>query len=266
MPPRQLLLGGVLPFLVGGCLTMDPAQEEGIPTTWPATMLWSNPYPFLAIEVDHVEGSKPSRFALESLAATLRDVTGKQKVTLLPLETIPPQATSTIEEKTWTDEELQQIAAETLDSATPDSYGTNKTAVLHILYLDGNYVTGPEYGGEYANGVAIDGTVFLFIGRSAVDSADSRPAPTPGDLIQRSVLIHEAGHVLGLVNHGIPMQRNHEDPQSRFHSVNPESVMHAGVDHFRAQVGILLPDKAPPHAFDQDDLADIRAFQRLEPR
>lgn len=251
-----LLLG--LMILLPGCATPDATHEwNGTPM---AAYLWRHPYPDLVVEVDHVSTITPSAFALDALISALKNVTGKRSVTLLPFEEIPPFNPSLLSPKEWTAEELQEVAREHLDSAEPGEYGRGEKAVLHILFLDGHYTS--EEGA--AVGLAVSETVFVFSDRPRGEAAPA-PATMPRDYTHRTVLIHEAGHVIGLVNRGLPMQRDHEDPQSPHHSRNPGSVMKAGVDLFQSQLATAFPQEAPPFEFDADDLADIAAFQALEP-
>lgn len=257
MRSRSVLLLGLLLGL-SGCTTPDVADEWR--DTRMAAYLWQSPYPDLVVEVDHVSTVTPSSFALDALVSALKNVTGKRSVTLLPLETIPPYNPSLVSPKEWTDEELDIVAREHLDSADAGQYGRGEAAVLHILFLDGHYTS--DEGA--AVGLAVGETVFVFTDRPRGESPV--PANMPRDFTHRTVLIHEAGHVLGLVNRGLPMQRDHEDPKSPHHSRNPQSVMKAGVDLFQSQLATALPEEAPPYEFDADDLADIKAFQMMGPK
>lgn len=53
---------------------------------------------------------------------------------------------------------------------------------------------------------------------------------TGGAIVQRyveqSTLVHEMGHALGLVNNGLPMKQNHQDPNHGAHTSNSDCVMY----------------------------------------
>ena len=250
----------ILAILATGCLGATPGPEKT--PVRPAAFLWDRPYPNLAVEIDVAEGIEPSEFAVDALMTTLGEVTGKQSITRLPLSKLPEDMAPRTDKK-WSVEDLRQVAKASLSTGDFGAYGSGSTAVLHILYLYGQ----DEENGN-VKGLAMDGTVIIFMPYKLVGAPETpvEPRPTTRDFFERSILIHEMGHVLGLVDNGLPMQRDHSHPDDPIHSSNKESVMWAGVDLFYAQVGTLFPDEAPPYEFDADDLADIRAFQMLGPK
>jgi hypothetical protein len=71
-------------------------------------------------------------------------------------------------------------------------------------------------------------------------------------------MTHEVGHILGLVNNGIPMQKAREDPDHRGHSSNPRSVMYWKVETGNI-IDFLRNGNRIPNEFDEDDKADMRA-------
>lgn len=170
---------------------------------------------------------------------------------------------------------------------------TDDQIVMHALFLDG------EYGGHIA-GVAFAPHAFaLFKGSiEEVTCENDEPAcygvaqPDPetcsdaGDplfacqpvrqgveewKLTRAVAIHEAGHLLGLVNCPLPMVEDHEmteDPQpdeegnpGLCHSANEGSVMHWQVDVANEGVQDLLEEGDVPWRFDDLDIQDARAVQ-----
>ena len=79
----------------------------------------------------------------------------------------------------------------------------------------------------------------------------SRPS---AEEIENSVLVHEFGHLLGLVNLVYTSPVDHEDKDHPGHSNNEESVMYRAVESgdLRNIITGQLPDE-----FDQDDLNDL---------
>lgn len=243
-----------------GCFGLgEDDATAALRTSQPAAYLWSSPYPDLLIEIDHVEGARPSDFAVDALVEMLREETNKRSITVAPYEEMPAFGSHT-NGKRWTTQQLVALATEKLDHAPAGSYGADETAVLHILYIDGSY------DGEYGDGViglAIGATAFLFDDPALADTSGIPKIFKP--FIERSVLIHEVGHVLGLVNIDLPMQTAREDADSPHHSTNPESVMYSGIDGLKSILGTVDAKQAPPHRFDEHDKADLRAFRDLEP-
>jgi hypothetical protein len=44
--------------------------------------------------------------------------------------------------------------------------------------------------------------------------------------MQGTILVHEMGHLLGLVNNGVPMVTPHEDPEEAHHDADEDCVLH----------------------------------------
>ena len=128
-------------------------------------------------------------------------------------------------------------------------FNQNSTAsaiVLYVLYADGS--TGNTIGAAYSSSA-------FAVFKQAIESA-ATPLVTAEE-IEDSVIVHEAGHVLALVNIGYKSPRDHEDPQHEGHSKNSKSVMYWAVDNVGV-VGLLGGSTKPPTSFDADDLADLR--------
>lgn len=76
--------------------------------------------------------------------------------------------------------------------------------------------------------------------------------------VERIAVVHEAGHLLGLVNNGTPMVTPHEDTGHPRHSTNPASVMYWEVEG-GGVVNLIKGGNAPDN-FDANDIADLRGI------
>lgn len=83
-------------------------------------------------------------------------------------------------------------------------------------------------------------------------------------LVERAVLVHEYGHLLGLVDCGLPMQTPRADPDLPCHSRNRESVMSALGPSRSADQWLLRDGTGPVWRFDEHDWRDIRAYQAAQ--
>jgi hypothetical protein len=75
---------------------------------------------------------------------------------------------------------------------------------------------------------------------------------------------HEVGHVLGLVNFGLPMVEDHEDPDHEYHDHNEDCVMHWAFERRQAFEKIgdrFIDDEDVSLGFDEACLADIEAVR-----
>lgn len=252
-------------ILISGCLSAgsDQVPERELPD-YPRLRSEAYgtrfPYPNLVIEVDYARGFEPSEFALDALLATLEEVTDKDRITILPPTPLPDEQRFR-SDVNWVEGAIG-LHEEFFDSHDPSSirYGEGDTAYLHLMYLNGRY----EGNKSAAMGLATSRTIFIFPSYFRekagllIRTANQIVPDDTSQRIERSVLIHEMGHMMGLVNGGAPMVRDHDDGTR--HSSNPKSVMHRGIEASLGPRTELL-DNEYPYKFDHDDLADLRALQ-----
>ncbi len=133
------------------------------------------------------------------------------------------------------------------------------TAVMYMLYLDGtNSENGNTLGAAYQGS-----SVVMFKGKMKSITSTGGLVATKPDIryVERGVLVHEFGHILGLVNLGTPMVNGHEDPDHPGHSNNRNSVMFWAVETGDI-TQIFTRGSDIPYKFDANDLADIREYRK----
>jgi hypothetical protein len=260
---RMMLV--ILALVVTGCASDVPhpfptmPQDDALQESLPAALLWAHPYPDLLVEIDYVEGREPSTLALDALRDTLRGVTDKAEIVIAPPTLLPASDSRFQGGREWTREELADVHKAYFQARASDAFGDEGTARVHVLYLNGRYPTGSTFHGTLptsALGLQIRDALLMFPDDLPTAQDEERPW---GTLYERSTLIHELGHAMGLVNHGIPMQRPHV-AEDGVHSSNPRSVMAQG--HRGPWVLEEVQDgEWIPYRFDADDLADLAAFR-----
>jgi hypothetical protein len=204
------------------------------------TYLRRSPATSLIVEVDWVKGRSPVQSALDHLASILRRELDK------PAGIVVERGNEIASGKShWSVGDL--VALEKANRAR-HSRGTRAT--MWFAYVDGSFA-------ENANALAVAfsaSSSALF--RDRIDDATTSLVLEPE--IERSVVVHEAGHLLALVNIGYTSRYDHEDPQHPNHSNNPDSVMYWAVEDISVR---NLLRGGPPDDFDQADRADL-AFLR----
>jgi hypothetical protein len=151
-----------------------------------------------------------------------------------------------------------EAALRALGDATFDDDGPADTLTSHVLLLDGQYIDGDRLG------VSWDQThIALF-----TNTIDRICTEGPGDpdricpAMEEGVLLHEIGHLLGLVNAGLPMVSDHEDPEHPAHDHNADCIMYWSYD--REGLAQQVQDRGQGQeklAFDDACVADIEAVR-----
>jgi hypothetical protein len=216
---------------------LTPNDDAGLGES--AFLYLNRRVPRLLIEIDAVDGLAPSQAVLDLLRTRLAGVVDKPGgIAFLPAETIAGDA-----DGVWTTEELRASARRNRDRrSSPD------VMVIYLQFVDGLYEQRDAFGVAYSASTA---AMFSEHMRDAATILVSRTA------LERAAVVHEAGHLLSLVNIGYSSPRDREDAEHPNHSNNPDSVMFWAVDNVGI-ITLLSGRSQPPTAFDGDDLADLR--------
>jgi len=200
---------------------VSPAASGSV-GSWAQRFLAASPY--TRLELDHVAGRPPSTGALNVLQARLNERC----------------------------DEPGGIQA--LEAQARDSYATGDLAVIHLLYLDGG--TDQDSSGGSLLGLACTGTSFALLKQTCDATANLLVSP---DEVEATVLVHEVGHLLGLVNLGAPLQSPHEDAAHPGHDSTSGCVMFWQVETSNPRQ-LLMNGGAAPTQFDAACVADLRAL------
>ncbi|MCD6461519.1 MAG: hypothetical protein J7L61_02125 [Thermoplasmata archaeon] len=167
----------------------------------------------IIVEVDWVSGYRPSDQALSVLGDRIEDTGGKQ-YTIMWDDEIITNTTS------YTRETLEKLEKEHRD--TPPE-GLNGEASIYLLCLDGVYNST-----QGILGVAYNGTSMAIM-EEQIENIDIplilRNLVSPQDF-EASVMVHEMGHLWGLVNIGYESEKDHEDKEHPHHCTHDTCVMY----------------------------------------
>lgn len=238
-PPATTAPDQADPAPGAGDVQPTPADDGrlGPPGAYARTLLRPRPATRLVVERFHQRDAQPAARTVSLADSTLRRVTGGKDVEV--------RASTLLEGggQEWSADQIRALA-----DASGRVAAEGSTAVLRLLFLRGSF-----RGDDSALGVAVRGDV-VAIFSDAIDSA--RTPVSSSDAIEEAVVIHELGHLLGLVD--LARDTGRDDPEHPGHSTNSKSVMYWAVES--SLIGQVLTGP-PPREFDAADLADLEALR-----
>ena len=185
-------------LFVAGC---GPSSKPQTPPDYPGALaaeLVRAEIPQVRVEVRAVPGREPDMQGLDLLMRRLREQVDKPGGVILVQGPALPRS----EDGVYTDGELRALAGPTLIEG-------GQTLVLRVFYLDGESERDRAQGEVYLGLAHTASSLVMF-----KDSLAKQGSPAA---LERVVLLHEAGHLLGLVGRGAPVQAAHEDPSNLNH-------------------------------------------------
>jgi hypothetical protein len=232
----------LLPALTG-CIgasnaVNDLLENHGIPGGLTLACLDGGTYTKLVVEVDYEAGYKPETSSTNMLVERLEQVCDKPDGVELKFE-----ETTFDHEGSWSAQDVRDKAWDTKWQEPRDG------SVLTWQFI----FPSNTYSDDNVLGVAVDASTVAIFGDSVDDAAGFFNRPSAEE-VENSVLVHEAGHLLGLVNLVYTSPANHEDSENKGHSNNEDSVMYWAIES--RSVGTFISGDLPTE-FDQDDLDDL---------
>jgi hypothetical protein len=211
----------------------------------PIDFISQGKYTNLIIEVDYINGYSPSDESVNNLITFLKQRINKPNGIAVIKKVISVQNTGAYYN-------LNQV--QDIEYANRKMVTSGSTLTAYILYLDKEYegtassqskVLGINY--QSSSIVMFENTIAQFSGGITQPSRS---------LLETTVVEHEFGHVLGLVNNGTPMQTFHQDVPNGHHCNNSSCLMYYAVE--TSDIIKNLVGSAPPD-LDANCLNDLRA-------
>ena len=162
----------------------------------------------LTVEVQYMPGFKPREETIRNMKAFLNTYLHKPAGISVVMKAIPasPQPTLSLDE------------AAAIEKQNRTQSVSKERITLYVLFTNGTHPRNEIIGMAYRN------TSAVIYSKSIRDNSNPGQVLTRSEL-ETSVLLHEFGHLLGLVNKGSDVISNHVDPANDFHCINKNCLM-----------------------------------------
>jgi len=200
-------------------------------------LLSSGTYKSLKIEVQYMSGYAPDASALNHLQNVLNIYLNKPSGISIVTKEISPSSSVTLS--------IDQVR--TIEEQNRTVFTTGVQLGVYFLYTNGNFTDNKVLGAAFRN------TSMVIFGKTIHDNSGAL-GQTSRTKLEGTVLDHEFGHILGLVDLGSTMQTNHKDAAHGNHCSNTNCLMYYASETTDI-LGFLLTGNIPP--FDANCIADM---------
>ena len=202
-------------------------------------LLSSGTYKSLKIEVQYMTGYAPDAAALNHLQNVLTAYLNKPSGITIVTKEIPGASSATLS--------VDQVRK--IEEENRTVFTTGDQIGVYFLFTNGNYTDNNVLGVAYRN------TSMVLFGKKIHDNSGALGQASRTKL-EATVLEHEFGHILGLVDIGSPMQTNHKDASHGNHCSNTNCLMYYAAETTDI-LGFLITGNFP--SFGANCGADLHA-------
>lgn len=192
-----------------------------------AELLDDSIYKTLIVEIQYVAGFKPENVTVDHLSSFLETYLNKPRGIKIVLNEIP-----SIADKALSMEEVSAIEKE-----KRARFVEQDTMAIYILFTNGVHPGNKILGMAYRNTSAV-------VYGKAIRKYSSMKGRLTHHELETAVVLHEIGHLLGLINKGSEPQSKHIDPAFPDHCNNRKCLMYHSVET-RSLSSTLLTGNIP---------------------
>lgn len=206
-------------------------------------LLSADDFDKLIVEIDYMPGYQLQSNTVENLKAFLGKYLNKPEGIEVKQGQISSRGVST-----YTMDDIHAVEENNRSNNTE-----GRTIAVHVQVVDA------PYDGNTSNsrvlGIAFKNTSLILFGETLHDLSDS-PFEPGRDKLETTVLNHEFGHIMGLVDIGTPMQDDHKDHGHGAHCENNDCLMHYTAETDDVVNNLLAGGNVP--GLDADCEADLK--------
>jgi len=212
LTPFSLLL--LLAF-VAGCHKESASVANN--NIVPNDFLSGKKYDKLVVEIQYVSGNAPTSATLDNLQTFLQQRLNKSSGI-----SITQNAISSPGKSAYSVDDIQNI-----EKASRTQTTNGKSLTAYFLFVDGDYAS--NSGNSKVLGFAYGSTSVTILEKTIRGLSGGIGQPTV-TVLETSVLLHEFGHILGLVSNGTPITSDHQDVAHGKHCNDQNCLMYYTVE------------------------------------
>ena len=204
-----------LGFLLFGCKKDKKNQYDNDKAVGESNLdlLTNDTYKAILVEIQYANGYKPTDQTISELTDFINETTHKSKGVIVKTEEVSLGTGST-----YSIDEIRDF-----EDANRVYSSSGDTVAIYSLCLNNDY-EGNE-GNNKVLGVAYQNTSMALFQKSIHDLSGGFGQPSTW-LLESTVINHEFGHILGLVNNHTDMVNNHQDSANGHHCNNENCLMY----------------------------------------
>lgn len=180
-------------------------------------ILSGNQYTKLVVEMHYPEGFKPTQTALNNFRDFIEGTCNKPGGISFTEKVIPE-----FQKEKLTIEDIREY-----EKASRDRFPSGNTMVIFALFTNTGY--SEDRDNAKVLGVAYAATSFCLFQETIIEATQGgsivNPVPSR-ERVESTVLNHELGHLLGLVNNGTEMVEDHQDEANGAHCTVDDCLMY----------------------------------------
>lgn len=198
----------------------------------------------LILEIFYVDGFKPTENTIANFEEFLNERVNKPEGISISFTKIISPGNSV-----YSIDDIRD-----LEDDIRSQYNTNKKIAVFGIFMDGEYSENTDNGSVL--GVAYRNTSFVIF-EETVKSFSSQPLGPSTTILESTVLNHEFGHLLGMVNVGTAMQTDHQDIEHGRHCTTESCLMFWAAETGEGLLNMLSGGTIPE--FDSQCIVDLQA-------
>jgi hypothetical protein len=229
----------ILSIIFTACKKEDIVGSDYKPLgTSARDLLTSSTYSLLKIEISYMPGFKPDQQNIDDLVTFLKIHLDKPAGIQVNTREVKASGKTALS--------LKEIVK--LEKTYRSIFTEYNEIGVHILITDSDYSDPNNFATSYWN------TSACLFGKT-INENSGGAGQTDRTVLISTLLLHEFGHLLGLVNQGSPMQSFHKDSANGAHCNNSSCLMYYDVETPIGRNSYSSP------ALDANCIADLKAIR-----